>query len=130
MKATCRALDSFLCRSAIIGMNGTDPRPLTNGEWKEIMGLPAVRDYWGIEGDMTISELSACVYAAHFTFQSGGPGDLYILQGDTLTDEGPLVLRRDDRVCSYWFHNSNFSGLNWNILGPASVSFTCPGTHA
>jgi hypothetical protein len=30
MKATCRALDSFLCRSTIIGiigMNGTDPRP-------------------------------------------------------------------------------------------------------
>jgi hypothetical protein len=94
MKATCRALDSFLCRSTIIGMNGTDPRALTKGEWKEIMDLPAVRNYWGIEREMAVSEFSACVYAAHFTFQSGGPGycgDLYILQGDALTDEGPMV---------------------------------------
>ena len=49
-------------------------------------------------GDEDWAEFAARVYAAKFDFQSGSPGhvgDLYILEGDALTDEGPMVLRRD-----------------------------------
>ena len=35
---------------------------------------------------------------ARFNFESGGPGyfgDLYVLQGDAITEAKPMVLRRD-----------------------------------
>jgi hypothetical protein len=70
---------------------------LEGAEWKEIMEIPAVRDAWGLT-DETPEQFATQVYAAKFKFHSGGPGyvgDLYILQGDTLTDEPPLVLTRN-----------------------------------
>ncbi|HTR35831.1 MAG TPA: hypothetical protein VMH80_08030 [Bryobacteraceae bacterium] len=62
------------------------------------MRHPKVRGAWGIEEDEDVAAFSARVYAAKFDFQSGGPGyvgDLYVLQGDAITDDGPMVLRRD-----------------------------------
>jgi hypothetical protein len=77
-----------------------NPLSLTNSEWLEIMRQPQVREAWGIEEDEEdeeVAEFSARVNAAKFEFHSGSPGyvgDLYVLQGDALTDEGPM-LRRD-----------------------------------
>ena len=62
--------------------------------------MPAVRDGWGLEDNVDPEEFAGMVYAAKFQFESGAPGyigDLYILQGDILTDRGPMVLRRDDQ---------------------------------
>ena len=59
--------------------------------------MPAVREAWGLEDDMTPSDFAGSVYAAKFDFVSGSPGyvgDLYILQGDALTGHSPLVLYR------------------------------------
>jgi hypothetical protein len=58
----------------------------------------AVREAWGLT-DEDPNEFAAVVYAAKFKFSSGSPGyvgDLYILQGDALTDAPPIVLRRND----------------------------------
>jgi len=73
------------------------PHPLTHAEWKEIMAIPTVRDGWGLESDTTPSEFSSMVYGVKFKFVSGSPGyvgDLFILQGDALTDAPPMVFRR------------------------------------
>jgi hypothetical protein len=79
-------------------MKDMNPYPLSPEEWQEIIMLPAVREAWGlINEDPT--EFAAEVYAAKLKFSSGSPGyvgDLYILQGDALTDVPPLVLRRND----------------------------------
>jgi hypothetical protein len=81
-------------------MEDTKPYPLTSTEWKDIMAVPTVRDAWGIDADTTIAEFSTQVYAAKFNFISGSPGyvgDLFILQGDALTGDAPMVLRRDEK---------------------------------
>lgn len=67
------------------------------GDWLEIMNQPQVREAWGIADGESSSEFSKRTYAAKFDFHSGGPGyvgDLYVLQGDALTDHGPMLLRR------------------------------------
>jgi hypothetical protein len=74
------------------------PKTLTNQEWKEIVALPAVRNAWGLGDDQDAIEFASMVYAAKFNYVSAGPGyvgDLYVLQGDALTEVRPLVLRRD-----------------------------------
>lgn len=63
------------------------------------MTIPVIRESWGIEDSTPVSDFSSQVYAARFDFVSGSPGyvgDLFILQGDTLTGDAPFVLRRDD----------------------------------
>ena len=75
------------------------PHPLSREEWRQIVRVPAVCEAWGLEDDEEADEFAARVYAAKFTFSSGGPGyvgDLYILQGDALTEAPPMVLRRAD----------------------------------
>jgi len=60
--------------------------------------MPAVREAWGLGDDPDPSEFASIVYGARFNFVSGGPGyvgDVYVLQGDALTEAPPLVLRRD-----------------------------------
>jgi hypothetical protein len=74
------------------------PKTLTNQEWKEIVDLPAVREAWGLDDDQDVLEFASTVYAAKFNYISAGPGyvgDLYVLQGDALTEVSPMVLRRD-----------------------------------
>lgn len=63
------------------------------------MSIPVIRESWGIEDSVSVSDFSSHVYAARFEFISGSPGyvgDLFILQGDTLTGDAPFVLRRDE----------------------------------
>jgi hypothetical protein len=81
-------------------MDDTKPHPLTAAEWKEIMTVPVIRESWGIDDETTLSEFSSQVYAARFDFISGSPGyvgDLFILQGDTLTGDAPMLVRRDQK---------------------------------
>ena len=81
-------------------MEDMKPYALTPAEWKEVMAVPDVRDAWGIESDTTLDEFSSLVYAAKFKFVSGSPGyigDLFILQGDALAGDPPMVLRRGEK---------------------------------
>jgi hypothetical protein len=76
----------------------TRPRFITEAEWKEVVSLAAVRDAWGLEDDSDPLEFASLVYGAKFDIVSGGPGyvgDVYVLQGDALTEVPPMVLRRD-----------------------------------
>ena len=64
------------------------------------MAVPVIRESWGIDDDTTRADFVSQVYAAKFNFVSGSPGyvgDLFILQGDTLTGDPPFVLRRNDK---------------------------------
>ena len=72
------------------------PLAISNDEWKEIMQIPEVRESWGIKNE-TAEQFADMVYGVKFEFTSGSPGyvgDLYILQGDTLTGDAPFILLR------------------------------------
>jgi hypothetical protein len=74
------------------------PQTITESEWKQIVSLEAVREAWGLEDDPDPLEFASRVYGARFNFVSGGPGyvgDVYLLQGDALTEVSPMVLRWD-----------------------------------
>lgn len=79
-------------------MIDTNPYPLTKAEWKEISEVPAVREAWGLQaGEDDPETLASLIYAAKFNYVSGGPGyvgDLFVLQGDVLTEHSPFVLQR------------------------------------
>ena len=78
------------------------PESLTQEEWHEIVSLPQVREAWGLSDDWTAEQFASTTYGAKFKFQSGGPGysgDLYILQGDALSEDPPMVLiRREGKL--------------------------------
>jgi hypothetical protein len=79
-------------------MEDRNPHIISEAEWREIAAMPVVRDAWGFEDDTDPSEFASLVYGAKFHFVSGSPGyvgDIYVLQGDALTEVGPMVLRRD-----------------------------------
>ena len=74
------------------------PYPITKAEWKEIASLDSVREVWGLEDEADPLEFESHVYGARFNFFSGGPGyvgDIYVLQGDALSERPPLVLQRN-----------------------------------
>lgn len=76
------------------------PHALTQEEWKEIVGVQAVRDAWGLDDDTDPLEFASVVYGARFNFVQGGPGyvgDLYVLQGDAISETKPMTLKRDGR---------------------------------
>jgi len=76
-----------------------NPYPLSPEEWKQIITIPAIREAWGLEDDVSPSDFAGSVYGVKFNFFSGSPGyvgDLYILQGDALTGYSPIVLLRAD----------------------------------
>jgi hypothetical protein len=69
-------------------MKNMNPQFISPKEWEQIIAVPAVREAWGLEDDVSPGEFAGSVYAAKFDFVSGSPGyigDLYILQGDALT---------------------------------------------
>jgi hypothetical protein len=74
------------------------PQEISKTEWEEIIQIPVIRESWGLE-DETPEQFADMVYGAKFNFVSGSPGyvgDLYILQGDYLTGESPIVLIREN----------------------------------
>lgn len=77
----------------------TRPHMLSPKEWAELMAIPEVKEAWGLTNEDTPQSFAEQVYAAKFHFHSGSPGyvgDLYILQGDVLTGDPPLVFTRDE----------------------------------
>jgi hypothetical protein len=76
------------------------PYELSEAEWREIVQLPAVQEAWGLGSGEDWEYFASTVYAAKFNFHSGGPGyvgDIFILQGDAITDRSPILLRRDSK---------------------------------
>jgi hypothetical protein len=76
----------------------SDQRPLeiSSAEWDEITGLPFIQELWG---HTDAEDLRSLIYGVKFDFVSGSPGycgDLFILQGDALTEHPPVVLIRGD----------------------------------
>lgn len=60
------------------------------------MQVPEIRESWGLEEE-TPEEFADMVYGVKFKFVSGSPGyvgDVFILQGDYLTGDAPLLLIR------------------------------------
>lgn len=75
------------------------PLEISSLEWAEIMKVPLVYDSWGLHDGETAEEFSQMVYGVKFHFVSGIPGyvgDVYILQGDVLTGDPPIILGRYD----------------------------------
>ncbi len=75
------------------------PHPISAAEWREIAAVREVRDAWGMQASDGAEYLKDFAYGVRFAFTSGSPGycgDLFILQGDALTDVPPLVLTRDE----------------------------------
>jgi hypothetical protein len=77
------------------------PKALSNDEIKEIAAIEDIQQMWGARNAGEMEEtLDAMVYAVKFDFHSGSPGyvgDLYILQGDVLTGDPPIVLTRNGK---------------------------------
>ena len=77
----------------------TEPHAITEAEWNEIGAIEDIRQAWGMEDDEKFSDFAADnIYGVKFNFQSGSPGyvgDLYILQGEALSGDPPLMLIRD-----------------------------------
>ena len=76
------------------------PQEISMAEWKEIMKLPIVKEFWGLADDETPEEFAATVYGVKFDFESGSPGyigDLYMLHGDALGEPMTLI-RRDGKL--------------------------------
>jgi hypothetical protein len=74
------------------------PLEISMSEWQEIIQVPEVREYWGLTNE-SAQEFAANVYGVKFHFVSGSPGyvgDLFILQGDALTDTPPMLLSRNN----------------------------------
>jgi hypothetical protein len=71
------------------------PQEISLAEWEEIRALPYIGQIWGLTEDETTEWFSSLVYGVKFDFVSGSPGyvgPLYILQGDVLTGDPPIVL--------------------------------------
>lgn len=80
-------------------MADTQPHQLTPADWREIGQVSRVRQLWGVRDHEDFAEYASRIYAAKFDYTSGGPGyvgELFLLQGDALTDAPPVVLRRDN----------------------------------
>ncbi|MDQ3816382.1 MAG: hypothetical protein M3362_01675 [Acidobacteriota bacterium] len=74
----------------------TKPIEITTAEWCEIMDIPGMRDACGIT-DESPEEFANTIYGVKFDFVDGSPGyvgDLYILQGRSLTGDPPMVIGR------------------------------------
>ncbi len=68
---------------------------LSDGEWREIVAIPEVREGWGLEEDASADEFKSLVYGVKFDYITGSPGyagKLYLIQGDCL--QPPLAFIR------------------------------------
>lgn len=75
---------------------GNNPRPLVISEWIELFAREEIKQMWGVDN---VSDFQSMTYAVHFDFVSGSPGycgDLYLLMGDGLAGDPPLMYTRDE----------------------------------
>lgn len=75
------------------------PIEISTAEWKEIMGIPYVREGWGLEDDCTPEMFREMVYGVKFDYITDGPGyggDLYLIQNGAL--DVPIQIIRKDGV--------------------------------
>ena len=76
-------------------------KALSPEEWKEIMGLPEIKDSWGQSGDETLRAFSDMAYGVKFAYSPmtmpGYAGDLYIISGDALGEPFNLI-RKDGNL--------------------------------
>ena len=89
---------SITGKALVIFMLDQAPHKITESEWQEIAALEVVQQAWGLDSDIDPSEFASTVYGARFNYVSGGPGyvgSIYVLQGDSLTEVSPMVLRRE-----------------------------------
>lgn len=78
-----------------------EPMQISYTEWREIMDVPGIREMWGLDEDADVEDFKSVVYGVKYQFTSGSPGycgDLYILQGEYLTGNPPLVLIRSQEL--------------------------------
>ncbi len=74
------------------------PKSLTKDELSEIAAFEPLWELWGAENAEDMLEVLKGSYCVRFDFMSGSPGyvgDLFIIQGDALTDARPIELNRD-----------------------------------
>lgn len=78
------------------------PQDISMAEWRELMGVPVIRESWGLEGDESAEQFADMVYGVKFHFTPGiAPGyvgDLYILHGDALGEPITLIRRNGTLV--------------------------------
>lgn len=80
------------------------PFALTGDEFKEIAALKEIQEFWGSESAREMEQVLKDAYAVKFNFIEGSPGyvgDLYILQGDALGGDIPvirLIRDKDKRI--------------------------------
>ena len=76
------------------------PHRLSEEEIREICQIGFIRESWGAQNAKEMGQIfDDSIYAVKFAFVSGSPGyvgDLYILQGDVLTGDAPLILLREN----------------------------------
>ena len=75
-----------------------DPKAISPIEWLEIMRLPEISEYWGLEPKETPDFFASIVYGAKFHYVNDNPGyigDVFVLFGSIETDF-PILLVRDD----------------------------------
>ena len=78
-------------------MRNNLPQPLTPKDWVEIGAIPEIRESWGVQEGEDFAEIVSSIYGVKFDFFSGCPGyvgELFILQGDVLTGDPPIMLTR------------------------------------
>ena len=75
------------------------PQRLSEEETREICQIGFIRESWGARNAEEMRQIfDDSIYAVKFAFVSGSPGyigDLYILQGDVLTGDAPIILLRE-----------------------------------
>ena len=76
----------------------TKPMEVSQTEMIEIAEYEPLWELWGVENKDDMLAVLQQSYCVRFNFTSGSPGycgDLFIIQGDALTDSPPVELARD-----------------------------------
>jgi hypothetical protein len=77
----------------------TKPMEISQGEWRELIGLQHVKECWGLADDITPEDFSNMVYGAKFEFISDSSGciaDLFVITGGAL--QRPVLIVRDNGI--------------------------------
>jgi hypothetical protein len=79
-------------------MSDTTPKALSESELEELAAFEPLWELWDVENASDMLNILKQSYCVKFKFMSGGPGywgDLFIIQGDALSEGPPTELTRD-----------------------------------